>query len=147
MRPKIEYASVVFTGVVTTLKHKLKVIQNICLRLMLGARNTTPIRSMEVEANIAQLDSRISRQDLLLAKLFCKLCYWPANNETTILLQIESGSDVVGVLNSFRRRAAFALLNIGNWDALLDLCVLIVELLYHCHLGLIWESIWIVICN
>ena len=79
----MEYALVMFTGVVTPLKHKLKVIQNICLRLMLGARNTTPIRSMEVEANIAPLDSR---QDFLLAKLFCKLCYRPANNETTKLL-------------------------------------------------------------
>ena len=61
----------------TPLKHKLKIIQNICLRLMLGARNTTPIRSMEVEANIAPLDSR---QDFLLAKLFCKLCYRPLWN-------------------------------------------------------------------
>ena len=128
-----------FTGVVAPLKHKLKVIQNICLRLMLGARNTTIIRSMEVEANIAPLDSC---QDFLLAKLFCKLCCRPASNETTKLLQIESGSDVVGVHNSFRRRATFALLNIGC-----TLGVLIVELLYHCHLGLIWESIQIVICN
>ena len=125
----MEYPSL-FKGVVTPLKHKLKIIQNICLRLMLDeTRNTTPIRSMEVEANIAPLDSR---QDFLLAKLFCKLCYRPANNETTKLLQIESRSDVVGVHNSFSRRATFALLNIG---------VLLVELLYHCHLGLIWESI------
>ena len=57
-----------FMGVVAPLKHKLKVIQNICLRLMLGARNTTPIRAMEVEANIAPLDSC---QDFLVAKLFC----------------------------------------------------------------------------
>ena len=44
IQSKMEYASVMFTGVVTLLKHKLKVIQNIYLRLMLGARNTTPIR-------------------------------------------------------------------------------------------------------
>ena len=91
IRSKMEYALVMFTGVVTPLKHKLKVIQNICRRLMLDARNTTPIRSMEVEANIAPLDSR---WDFLLAKLFSKLGYRPANNETTKLLLIESGSDV-----------------------------------------------------
>ena len=100
---------------------------------MLSARNTTHIRSMEVEANVPPLDSR---QVFLLAKLFCKPCYRPANNETTKLLQIKSGSDVVGVHNSFRRRATFALLNMGC-----TLGVLIVELLYHCHHGLIWESI------
>ena len=55
----MEYASVMFMGVVTPLKHKLKVIQNICLRLKLGARNTTPIRSMEVEDNISPLDSHL----------------------------------------------------------------------------------------
>ena len=70
IRSKMEYASVMFMVVVTPLKHRLKVVQNICLRLMLFARNTTPIRSMEVEANIAPLDSR---QDFLFAKLFCKL--------------------------------------------------------------------------
>ena len=110
IRSKMEYASVMFMGVVTTLKHKLKVIQNICHILMLGARNTTRIRSMEVEANIAPLDSR---QEFLLAKLFCQLCYMPANNETTKLLLIESGSDVAGVQDSFRMRATFAVLNIG----------------------------------
>ena len=68
---KMEYTLVMFTGVVTPLKYELKVIQNICLRLMVGARNTTPIRSMEVEANITPL---YSHQDFLLAKLFCKLC-------------------------------------------------------------------------
>ena len=66
VQSKMEYASVMFTGVVMPLKHKLKVIQNICLRLMLDARNTTNIRFMEVEANISPL---YSCQDFLLAKL------------------------------------------------------------------------------
>ena len=79
IRSKLEYASVIFTGVAALLKNKLKVIQNVRLRLILGARNTTPIRSMEVQANIAPLDTR---QDYLLAKLYCKLCYTPANDET-----------------------------------------------------------------
>ena len=79
---KMDYASAIFTGVVTSLKHTLKVIENICLRLILSARNTTPIGSMKVEANIAPPDTR---QDFLLAKLFCELCYRPANNEITIL--------------------------------------------------------------
>ena len=47
----------IFTGVDALLKNKLKVIQNVCLRLILGARNTTPIRSMKVEANLAPLGS------------------------------------------------------------------------------------------
>ena len=48
IRSKLEYASVIFTGVAAPLKNKLKVIQNVCLRLILGARNTTPIRSIEL---------------------------------------------------------------------------------------------------
>ena len=71
--------------------------------------NTTPIRSVEVEANIAPLDTR---QDYLLAKLYCKLCYRPANDKTVRLLQVESGSSVVGTNNNFKRRATFALPNI-----------------------------------
>ena len=58
IRSKLEYASVIFIGVAALLKNKLKVIQNVCLRMILGARNTIPIRSMEVEADIAPLDSR-----------------------------------------------------------------------------------------
>ena len=105
----------IFTGVAGPLKNKLKVIQNVCLRLILGARNTTPIRSMVVEANIAPLDAR---QGYLLAKFFCKLCYIPANDETVRQLQVESGSSVVGTNNNFKRRATFALLNIGmqSWQ-------------------------------
>ena len=91
---------------------------------------------MEVEANIAALDSC---QDFLLAKLFCKLCYRSANNETTKVLQIESGSDVVSVHNSFRRRARFALLNIGMHCSILE---------FSCHrwqnnLGTYWCNLGI----
>ena len=70
---------------------------------------------MEGEANIAPLDAR---QDYLLAKLYCKLCYRPANDETVRQLQVESGSSVVGTNNNFKRRATFALLNIGmqSWS-------------------------------
>ena len=99
----------IFTGVVTPLKHKLKVIQNICLRLMLGARNTTPIRSWRLRLILPLLI--LARTSYLQS--YSVNCYRPANNETTKLLQIESGSDVVGVHNSFRRRATIALLNIG----------------------------------
>ena len=40
---------------------------------------------MEVEANIAPLDAH---QDYLLAKLYCKLRYRPANDETVRQLQV-----------------------------------------------------------
>ena len=107
IRSRLEYASVIFTGVAAPLKNKLKVIQNVCLRLILGARNTTPIRSMEVEANIAPLDAR---QDYLLAKLYCTI---DQQMMRLLQLQVESGSSVVGTNNNFKRRATFALLNIG----------------------------------
>ena len=84
----------IFTGVASPLRNKLKVIQNVCLRLILGARTTTPIRSMEVEANIAPLDAR---HDYLLAKLYCKLRHRKVDDETTRLFDaiqtVESNTD------------------------------------------------------
>ena len=69
---------------------------------MLGARNTTPISSMEVEANIAPLDSR----------------------QLVVFIKVLGGE--LHLLYS----------TLGC-----TLGVLIIELLYHCHLRLIWESI------
>ena len=76
IQSKIEYAFVMFTGVVTPLKHKLKVIQNICLRLMLLARNTSLFLFDPWRLRLILPHLILARTlDFLLAKLFCKLCY------------------------------------------------------------------------
>ena len=55
IRSKLSYGSAVFAATAKTNMEKLSKIQNSCLRLMLGARRSSPILSMEVEANIPPL--------------------------------------------------------------------------------------------
>ena len=60
IRAKIVYGSAVFAGVDEKVFQKLNVLQNSCLRLILGARRTTPILSLEAESGIMPLNLYLS---------------------------------------------------------------------------------------
>ena len=66
VRSKIEYGSVLYGSASEALLKKLDVCQNNCLRLILGARRTSPILSLQAEAHIPALSTRRSFQILKL---------------------------------------------------------------------------------
>ena len=66
---------------------KLEVVQNSCLRLILGARNTSPVLSLQAEASIPSLD--IFRK-ITMVKTLLKILYRPENDETARVLNIDT---------------------------------------------------------
>lgn len=91
IRPKITYCSLVFCTISDKLMQKLNVIQNSCLRLMLGARRTSPILSLEAETKIPPLRLYM---EYLSSKYFLQLHYRPPNDITAITLLKSKRKDV-----------------------------------------------------
>jgi ribonuclease HI len=79
VRSKMDYASVIYNSAAPTTLAKLDKLQNVALRLMLGAWKTSPILSLEVEAFIAPLSNR---RRMLTAKKYLKLMNSPWDNAT-----------------------------------------------------------------
>ena len=78
VRSKMEYGCVIFAELTTTLMKKLTVVQNNALRTILGARKTSPVLSLEVEAYVMPLDIRFK---FLFIKWYCKMLYSPFNEQ------------------------------------------------------------------
>ena len=74
---KIAYCSSFFSTAAKSHTRKLLPIQYLTLCLILGARKTTPILSLEAETNIPPLDLYL---DSLDAKLYCKLHFCETSN-------------------------------------------------------------------
>jgi ribonuclease HI len=85
VRSKMDYASVIYNSAARTILEKLDKLQNVALRLMLGAWKTSPILSMEVEAFIAPLSNR---RQMLTAKKYLKLMNSPCDNVTAEMIGI-----------------------------------------------------------
>ena len=62
--PIIEYGAVIYAGASDNTLKKLNVIQNSFLRIALGAMKTSPIPSLQIEADIPPLHSRRMEQSL-----------------------------------------------------------------------------------
>lgn len=77
IRPRIVYCASSFCRASNSQKNRLNVIQNSCLRLMMGARKTSPISSLEVEASIPPLALYM---EYLSAKVYLKLHYRPTGD-------------------------------------------------------------------
>lgn len=106
VRSKIEYGSVILDELNNTLQQKINVVQNSALRVILGARKTSPILSLEVEAHVEPLDVRFR---FLFLKWYAKMMYSPQD----INLEV---SDMVGMRNNdscFSNRAR-SVMNIFN---------------------------------
>ena len=76
IRSKIEYGSVIYGEFPASHMHKLDVIQNSVLRYILGARKTSPIGSLEVEAHISPLEIRFR---YLSMKWYYRSMYSPSS--------------------------------------------------------------------
>ena len=114
IRSKLEYGAILFPKISPILKGKMEVLQNACLRLILGACKTTPILSLQVEANILPLDIRFQ---YVLAKKYLQLCYKYVEDDTSKILNVSSGNSISGIAKTFKYRATSALVNFGrnNW--------------------------------
>lgn len=74
IRSRIEYGCVIFNEFPKKYIQKLNVLQNSALRCILGARMTSPITSLEIEAYIMPLDLRFK---YLFIKWYIKTLYGP----------------------------------------------------------------------
>ena len=90
----------------------LDLIQNACCRLILGARRSSPVLSIQSEACIPPL---YLRRGLLLVKALVKLRYKPKNNANVKRLNVKNGIGLCGgfPVNTFMTRA-MTWLNIFN---------------------------------
>ena len=114
IRAKIDYGSILYCTASVTSLRKLDIIQNSCLRLMLGALKSSPILSLEAEAHLPSLELR---RGMLSVKNLIKLSYKPINK--SILDDFSSGQNYLEEdfpVNSFMRRALL-------WCKLLDIKV------------------------
>jgi len=82
IRSKLDYASHLYAGAAGTHLDTLDVIQNQCLRIALGVKNTTPILSLTAEANIPPLKIR---RRFLAIKYYLRVSEYPHNNPITQL--------------------------------------------------------------
>jgi ribonuclease HI len=80
IRAKIDYGCVLYQTASSAQLSKLDTLQNACLRLVLGARRTTPVISLGVEAHVPPL---ALRRQYLTASTYIKLQYRPAGDYTT----------------------------------------------------------------
>lgn len=86
IRAKIDYGSIVYASAAKTNTDKLEVIQNSCMRLILGARRSTPILSLQAEA---YLPSLTLRRGYLSVKEYIKLRHKPDKYPTTTMLNMQ----------------------------------------------------------
>lgn len=86
VRSKIDYGCAIYGIAAETNLIKLDKLQNAALRLILGARRTSPIISLEVEAYIAPLKIR---RAMLASKQFLKLLNRPEDDKTVETLKIK----------------------------------------------------------
>jgi ribonuclease HI len=82
IRNRIDYAAAFYASAAPTNLSKLNIIQNNCLRIALGCRKTTPVSSMEVEANIPPLS--IHHKEVM-CKYYLRLIQLPLNPIVTEL--------------------------------------------------------------
>ena len=51
-RAKLDYGSILYSSATATLLKKMETLQNSCMRMILGARMSTPILYLQAEAHI-----------------------------------------------------------------------------------------------
>ena len=112
IRAKIDYGSIIYSSATENQLSKLEVIQNQALRLILGARRTTPILSLQAESHIPPL--KIHRAYLHM-KQFSKLKYKPLSSQTTQLIGLEQ-ENANNQMNIFKHRAK-------GWLSKLDILI------------------------
>ena len=87
IRSKIDYGCLLYSMGNERMLEKLEVVQNKALRYILGARNTSPILSLQAEAHIPPLKLH---RGYLLVKQYVKLKYKPRLAYTVSALGLET---------------------------------------------------------
>ena len=82
VRAKIDYGSIIYSNAKKSLTQRLDIIQNKALRMLLGARNTSPILSMEVEAFLPPLEYH---RGYLTVKQYIRLRTTPSSHTAAML--------------------------------------------------------------
>ena len=85
IQSKIDYGSVVYSSAAESTLQKLDIIQNNAMRLILGARKSSPILSIQAESCIPPLTLK---RGYLIIKDYVKLAYSPENDYTANFLGI-----------------------------------------------------------
>ena len=88
IQAKINYGSVVYASSAGSYLQKLDIIQNACMRMILGARRSTPILSLQAESHIPPLQLK---RNYLLVKEYMKLMFRPKKDYTCWCLGICEG--------------------------------------------------------
>ena len=96
VRSRLDYGCVFYDTASHSVLFQLDKLQNVCLRLILGAHKTSPVLSLEVESNIPPL--KIHRKRIIMRN-YCRLAELPQN------VQVKSDLE-----------SALTLLN-SNWSA------------------------------
>ena len=98
IRAKIDYGSIIYASAKSAELQKLEIIQNRAIRLILGARNTSPIVSLQTEVYLPPLD--IHRGELILKRFVKMIC---TQSHTSLELDLRNLEDFT--LDSFKCRA------------------------------------------
>ena len=106
IRAKIDYGSILYSTSAKTNLNKLDVIQNACSRLILGARKSTPVISLQAESCLPSLDLHRGK---LCVKTLIKLCCKAPENDMiewcSIDRVVKNKDESWCHVNSFMRRA------------------------------------------
>jgi ribonuclease HI len=104
IRAKLAYGSILYGSASKTNLQMLETVQNTCMRLMLGARNTTPAMSMQVESHLPSLQLY---RGYILVKHYIKLRSRAAENNTvnTLNINVNNIEALLKPHNSFLQRA------------------------------------------
>ena len=81
VRSRLDYAAPFYSSAAASHLARLDSLQNQCLRIAVGARRTTPVCSLEVEAHVLPL--RLHRQQLVCSYL-CRLGQLPSDNPVAL---------------------------------------------------------------
>jgi ribonuclease HI len=112
IRAKINYGAVIYGSAAKIHLNKLNVIQNACMRLILGAFRSTPILSLEVEAHLPPLELY---RGYMSIKQLTKIRHKPVNDHTVDILNLNNRiQDTVKPHNSYVKRAT-------NWLKLVNM--------------------------
>lgn len=125
IRAKIDYGSILYRSASASMLSKLDVLQNSCLRLILGARRTTPVVSLHVEAHVPPLSVR---RQYLAARFYIRLMHRPEGDRTVAATCglgpsiLNDGAHLLGVLGvSYCRRRPSLVDLVPPWSPVLGL--------------------------
>ena len=103
IRAKLDYGCVMYASANESMLNKLEVLQNRALRMILGARNTTPILSMQIESYLPPLKLR---RAYLILRQYIRLRS-SCNSQTKKLLGVDKDVNRVIYPKSFLEQCVY----------------------------------------